>query len=54
MGSDPLDGDFIRFLENIVDILVMKGLYVLIGDFNIDLIKDSFYTKKLTTMKCRS
>jgi len=42
------DGDFIRFLEDIVDILVMKEQCVLIGDFNIDLMKDSFYAKKLT------
>jgi len=32
-----------------VDILVTKRQCVLIGDFNIDLMKDSFYTRKLTT-----
>jgi len=47
-SSNASDGDFIRFLEDIVDILVMKGQCVLIGDFNIDLMKDSFYAKKLT------
>jgi len=45
------DGDFICFLEDIVDILVMKGQCVLIEDFNINLMKNSFYAKKLTTEK---
>lgn len=43
------DGDFIRFLEDIVDLLVVKGQCIMVGDFNIDLMKDSFDAKKLTT-----
>lgn len=40
-------GDFIRFLEDIVEELIIKGECMVIGDFNIDLMTDSFYTKKL-------
>lgn len=32
-----------------MDLLVIKGQCIMIGDFNIDLMKDSFYAKKLTT-----
>jgi len=45
-SSSASNGDFIHFLK---DILIIKGQCVLIGDFNIDLMKDSFYAKKLTT-----
>ncbi|KAL6265887.1 hypothetical protein P5V15_002719 [Pogonomyrmex californicus] len=41
------DGDFIKFLEDIVDLLVTKGQYIMLGDFNIDLMTDMFYVKKL-------
>ncbi|XP_015438094.1 PREDICTED: uncharacterized protein LOC107193204, partial [Dufourea novaeangliae] len=41
------DGDFIRWLEDIVDLLVIKEQCIMIGDVNIDLMTDSFYTKKL-------
>lgn len=41
------DGDFIRFMSDMMDVLVVKGQYIVIEDFNIDLMKDSFYKKKL-------
>lgn len=41
------DGDFIRFLEDVVDLLIVKGQCIMIGDFNIDLMTDSFYAKKI-------
>lgn len=41
------DGDFIRFIEDIVDLLVTKGQCIMLGDFNIDLMADTFYAKKL-------
>lgn len=42
-------GDFVRFLEDIVEELVIKGECMVIGDFNIDLMIDSFYNRKLQT-----
>jgi len=42
-------GDFMRFLEDIVEDLTIKGECMVIGDFNLDLMMDSFYTKKLQT-----
>ncbi|XP_011636472.1 uncharacterized protein LOC105426752, partial [Pogonomyrmex barbatus] len=42
-------GDFMRFFEDIVEELVIKGECMVIGDFNIDLMTDSFYAKKLQT-----
>lgn len=36
------DGDFIRFLEDIVELLAKKGQCIIIGDFNIDLMSESF------------
>lgn len=41
------DGDFLRFLEDVVDLLVAKGQCIMIGDFNIDLMTDIFYAKKI-------
>lgn len=41
------DGDFIRFLEDVVDLLIGKGQCIMIGDFNIDLMANSFYAKKI-------
>ncbi|XP_011699463.1 PREDICTED: uncharacterized protein LOC105456838, partial [Wasmannia auropunctata] len=41
------DGDFIRFLVDTVDHLVAKGQCMLLGDFNIDLLADTFYARKL-------
>lgn len=41
------DGNFIRFLEDIVEQVAMKGQCIMIGDFNIDLMTDSFYAKKI-------
>lgn len=44
------DGDFLRFLEEIAEDLVIKGECMIIGDFNIDFKIDSFYTNKLRTI----
>lgn len=41
------DGDFIRYLEDVVELLIGKGQCILIGDFNIDLMTNSFYAKKI-------
>src|SRR5436190_4025821 len=43
-------GDFMRFFEDIVEELIIKGECMIIGNFNIDLMTDSFYTKKLQTI----
>jgi len=40
-------GDFMRFLEDTVEELTIKGECMVIGDFNLDLMMDSFYAKKL-------
>jgi hypothetical protein len=42
-------GDFVRFLEDIVEELIVKGECIIVGDFNIDFVLDSFYTRKLQT-----
>lgn len=42
-------GDFVRFLEDIVEELVIKGECMII-DFNIDFGINSFYTNKLQTV----
>jgi len=42
-------GDFMRFFEDIVEELIIKRECIVIGDFNIDLMTDSFYTKKVQT-----
>jgi len=42
-------GDFMRFLEDTVEELTIKGECMVIGDFNLDLTMDSFYAKKLQT-----
>ncbi|KYN00041.1 hypothetical protein ALC62_09196 [Cyphomyrmex costatus] len=41
------DGEFVRFLENIVEQMTVKEECIIIGDFNIDFMIDSFYMKKL-------
>lgn len=41
------DDDFIRFLEDVVDLLIVKGQCIMIGDFNIDFMTNSFYAKKI-------
>jgi len=46
-------GDFMRFLEDTVEELIIKGECMIIGDFNIDLMIDSFYAKKLLTTMLR-
>lgn len=43
------NGDFIRFLEEIVELVIIKGECILIGDFNIDMRLDKFYPRKLRT-----
>ncbi|KYN09820.1 hypothetical protein ALC57_18073 [Trachymyrmex cornetzi] len=45
-------GEFIRFLEDIVEELTIRGecIGIIIGDFNIDLKTNSFYAKKLQTI----
>jgi len=43
------DNEFIRFLMEIVDRLIVKGQCMLMGDFNTDLMADLFYAKKLRT-----
>lgn len=43
-------GDFVRFLEDIVEELVIKGECMIIGDFNIDFRINSFYTNKVQTV----
>jgi len=42
-------GNFLRFFEDIVEELIIKGECIVIGDFNIDLMTDSFYANKLQT-----
>lgn len=42
-------GEFIRFLEEIVEELTIKEECMIVGDFNIDCMTDSFYTNKLLT-----
>lgn len=42
-------GEFIKFLENLIDELNKKGNCMIIGDFNIDINMDSFYKNKLLT-----
>jgi hypothetical protein len=40
-------GEYVRFLEDIMEDLIMSGDCIVIGDFNIDFSIDSFYSKKL-------
>lgn len=42
-------GEFIRFLEEIVEELTVKEECIILGDFNIDCLTDSYYTNKLLT-----
>lgn len=39
----------ISFLEDTVEELRIKGECIVVEDFNIDLMMDSFYTRKLQT-----
>jgi len=41
--------DFMRFLKDRVEELIKKGECMIIGNFNIDFMMDSFYAKKLQT-----
>ncbi|EFN84039.1 hypothetical protein EAI_13898, partial [Harpegnathos saltator] len=49
MYHSPGASDFIRFLEDIVELLAVRDQCIVIGDFNIDLMTDSYYAKKLKT-----
>lgn len=42
-------GELIRFLEETVEELTIKEECIILGDFNIDCMTDSFYTNKLLT-----
>lgn len=42
-------GELIGFLEETVEELTIKEEYIILGDFNIDCMTDSFYTNKLLT-----
>lgn len=46
-SSSASDGDFLRFLEGVVDLLAAKGQCIILGDFNIDLMTEMFYAKKI-------
>lgn len=41
------EGVFIKFVEDIVEEVIMKGDCIVIGDFNIDLSRDTFYSNTL-------
>jgi len=41
-SPSALHGDFMRFLKDIVEELIIKGKCMVTGDFNIDLMMDSF------------
>jgi len=43
------DADILGFLVDIVENLIIKRECVVVGDFNIDLMVNSFYAKKLQT-----
>lgn len=43
------DSDFIRVLEEIVESVIEKGECIVMGDFNINMMVDSFYARKLRT-----
>jgi len=47
-SSGSSDPNFVRFPENIVEKLIKRECIV-IGNFNIDFMIDSIYTKKLQT-----
>lgn len=47
------DGIFIRFIEDLIEDLIVKEKCIVIGDFNIDLRLDTFYSNKLkNVMSC--
>ncbi|EZA56792.1 hypothetical protein X777_03197, partial [Ooceraea biroi] len=47
------DSVFVDFLEDITERLVLKGDCIIVGDFNINILEDSFYTKKIHTIMLR-
>jgi len=49
-SPSALHDDFVRFLEDIIEELTIKGDYMVLRDFNIDFMVDSFYTKKLQSL----
>lgn len=47
------DGIFIKFIEDLIEDLIVKEKCIVIGDFNIDLRLDTFYSNKLkNVMSC--
>ncbi|EZA58496.1 hypothetical protein X777_01117, partial [Ooceraea biroi] len=44
------DSVFVDYLEDITERLVLKGDCIIVGDFNINILEDSFYTKKIHTI----
>ncbi|EZA47066.1 hypothetical protein X777_16833, partial [Ooceraea biroi] len=44
------DSVFVDFLEDITERLALKGDCIIVGDFNINILEDSFYTKKIHTI----
>jgi len=44
------DADFMNFLVNIVEDLIVKKECIVVGDFNIDIMVSSFYSRKLQTI----
>lgn len=46
-SSNASRSDFVKFLEGIVEELIIKGDYMVIEDFNMDFMVDLFYIKKL-------
>lgn len=54
VGSEReyVEREFVRFLEDTVENLIIRNDCIVLGDFNIDLMVDSFYSKKLLTVMC--
>lgn len=50
ISPSAADGDFIRFIEDIVESIITKDECIVLGDFNIDIMTDSFYAKKIITV----
>jgi len=45
-------GDFMRFLEDTVEELTIKEECMVIGDFNLDLMMDSFSSRRNCKRQC--
>lgn len=46
------DGDFVKFLEDIIEELMAKNKKdcIVLGDFNLNVLSDTFYVRKLQTL----